>query len=113
MLIVKEECAFFKEWGLEYSRQYVAIGESDGDILPWELRLQKLVDSHDLVEGLGGLERAKLNLISSDRRLGYTHVYLHANGRYCFLDDYVDYIPDCAISIKSATQAISNIESCK
>lgn len=58
-----------------------------------------------IVEYLGGYEKAKLRLISTDKRLGYTHLYLH-EGRYCFLDDYVDYIPDCAISIKSALNAL-------
>ncbi|WP_139851329.1 hypothetical protein [Acinetobacter pullicarnis] len=75
--------------------------------------LKRIVDSHEIVSKLGGVDRAKRNLISTDRRLGYTHVYLHGNGFYCFLDDYVDYIiPERAIDIKSAIQAIRDVEAC-
>jgi len=75
--------------------------------------LKRLVESHDLVESIGGIEKAILHLIATDRRLGYTHIYLHSNGRYCWLDDYVDYIPDHAISIKSAIKAIADVEACQ
>ena len=75
--------------------------------------LKRIVDSHGIVSKLGGVDRSKRNLISTDRRLGYTHVYLHGNGFYCFLDDYVDYIiPERAIDIKSAIQAIRDVEAC-
>ena len=46
-------------------------------------------------------------------KLGYTHVYLHSNKFYCFLDDSVDYIiPDKAIDIRLALKAIADVESC-
>lgn len=47
---------FFKEWGLEHSRNYVAVAEDDGDILQWEKDLKRLVESVDLVTAWGGLE---------------------------------------------------------
>lgn len=76
--------------------------------------LRRLVESHKAIARLGGLERAKLNLISTDRCLGYTHVYLHRNGYYCFLDDCVDYIiPERAIDIKLAIKAIADVEGCQ
>ena len=28
---------FIREWGIEYSRKYVALAESEGDILPMKL----------------------------------------------------------------------------
>ena len=73
--------------------------------------LKRIVESYDLVDELGGFEKAKLHLVATDKRLGYTHVYLHENGRYCWLDDYIDHIPFCAISIDSATKAIADVES--
>ena len=73
--------------------------------------LKRLVESYELINGLGGYEKAKLHLVATDKRLGYTHVYLHENGRYCWLDDYIDHIPFCAISIDSATKAIADVES--
>ena len=73
--------------------------------------LKRLVETYDLVNELGGFEKAKLHLVATDKHLGYTHVYLHENGRYCWLDDYIDHIPFCAISIDSATKAITDIES--
>ena len=53
---------FFKEWGLEHSRNYVAVAEDDGDILQWELSLKRLVDSLDLVKSYGGIINAKHDL---------------------------------------------------
>ena len=50
---------FFKEWGLEHSRNYVAVAEDDGDILQWEKDLKRLVESVDLIDSLGGLELSK------------------------------------------------------
>lgn len=60
-----------------------------------------------LIEQLGGYEKARPYLILSDSHVGYTHVYLHGNGLYCFLDENVDYIiPDRAINIKEARKAL-------
>lgn len=61
----------------------------------------------NLIEQLGGYEKLKLHFITTDSALGYTHVYLHGNNHYCFLDDSVDYIiPDRAILIKDVFRAL-------
>ena len=55
----------------------------------------------NLIEQLGGYEKLKPHFVLTDREIGYTHVYLHGNNHYCFLDERVDYIiPDRAILIK-------------
>lgn len=109
---------YIKENGLEEACQLLEMGRGfvklsdDGGFHTDDLK--RLVESHEIVEKLGGLERAKLNLISTDRHLGYTHVYLHGNGYYCFLDDRVDYIiPERAIDIKLAIKAIADVEACQ
>lgn len=38
---------FIKEWGDDYSKKYIALSESEGNILPWELSLKRLVESVD------------------------------------------------------------------
>lgn len=53
---------FTKEWGCEYSKKYVALAESEGNILPWELELKRLVESLDRVTKLGGISKAKDHL---------------------------------------------------
>ena len=99
---------FFQKVGIEAVRSYVAAYE---DALTGDLK--RLVESHELVERLGGFERAKKAITLSDKKLGYTHVYLHSNKFYCFLDDSVDYIiPDKAIDIRLALKAIADVESC-
>ena len=50
---------FIKEWGDDYSKKYIALSESEGNILPWELSLKRLVDSLDLVKSYGGIINAK------------------------------------------------------
>ena len=50
---------FIKEWGDDYSKKYIALSESEGNILPWELSLKRLVESVDLIDSLGGLELSK------------------------------------------------------
>ncbi|MDC5478921.1 hypothetical protein OHW97_01905 [Acinetobacter baumannii] len=60
---------FIREWGFEYSRKYVALAESEGDILPWELSLKRLVESLDIIKDLGGIKDAKgtlYNLVQLD-----------------------------------------------
>ena len=44
---------FIKEWGDDYSKKYIALSESEGNILPWELSLKRLVESVNLVEHFG------------------------------------------------------------
>ena len=34
---------FIKEWGDDYSKKYIALSESEGNILPWELSLKRPV----------------------------------------------------------------------
>lgn len=50
---------FIKEWGDDYSKKYIALSESEGNILPWELSLKRLVESVDLLKSNGGYEEAK------------------------------------------------------
>ncbi|WP_180109388.1 MULTISPECIES: hypothetical protein [unclassified Acinetobacter] len=73
--------------------------------------LKRLVESWELVEKLGGLERVK-NAING-KHIGYTHFYLHSNNRYVFLDHYVDFIPDHAQHIGMFNNAIADVESCQ
>jgi hypothetical protein len=107
---------YFQKNGHQASKQLVEMGfgfvSLEDDLSFHSEQLKQLVESHELVKELGGLEKATLHLISTDKRLGYTHVYLHSNGRYCFLDDYVDFIPDQAINIKSAIKAIADVKAC-
>ncbi len=72
--------------------------------------LKHLVESCELVEKLGGLERVKKAI--GGKHIGYTHFYLHSNGRYVFLDHYVDFIPDHAHHIGMLNKAIADVESC-
>ena len=108
---------YFQKNGLQRSRELVEMGFGfcsleDGLSLHTE-QLKQIVESHELVERLGGFERAKKAITLSDKKLGYTHVYLHSNKFYCFLDDSVDYIiPDKAIDIRLALKAIADVESC-
>ncbi|MEX5367779.1 hypothetical protein WCE00_12550 [Acinetobacter haemolyticus] len=50
---------FFKEWGLDHSRKYVAVAEDDGDILQWEKNLKRLVESVDLIGKYHSIDHAK------------------------------------------------------
>ena len=73
---------FIKEWGLEHSRNYVAIAENDGDILTWEKELKRLVKSVDLVKEHYGLDRA-IDYANSD--------YTAPEIKVCLLDAIADY----------------------
>lgn len=60
-----------------------------------------------LIEQLGGYKKLRPHFILTDSALGYTHVYLHGNNHYCFLDDRVDYIiPERAFSVKRVVDAL-------
>ena len=50
---------FIKEWGDDYSKKYIALSESEGNILPWELSLKRLVGSVELVNHMGGIAEIK------------------------------------------------------
>ena len=50
---------FIKEWGDDYSKKYIALSESEGNILPWELSLKRLVESVDMLKRFGGIELSK------------------------------------------------------
>ncbi|MFW2805070.1 hypothetical protein [Acinetobacter baumannii] len=73
--------------------------------------LKRLVESLDIINDLGGMEKLTPYFITTDKRLGYTHVRMGGNNRLCFLDDFCDFIPDDAISIKSVMTAIRDHES--
>ena len=61
----------------------------------------------NLIEQLGGYEKLKPHFLLTDRKIGYTHIYLHDNNHYCSLDESVDYIiPDKAIPIKDVFNAL-------
>lgn len=74
------------------------------------IRLKDLVENYELVEKLGGLERVKKAI--DGKHIGYTHFYLHSNGRYVFLDHYVDFIPDHTQHIGMFNKVIADVESC-
>ncbi len=52
---------FIKEWGDDYSKKYIALSESEGNILPWELSLKRLVESVYLIK-YGGIINAKYDV---------------------------------------------------
>ena len=66
---------FIKEWGDDYSKKYIALSESEGNILPWELSLKRLVESVDLVNCNGGWNGTKntITLFQSSLDLGLHH----------------------------------------
>ncbi|OTG81897.1 hypothetical protein B9T31_14985 [Acinetobacter sp. ANC 4558] len=51
---------FFKEWGYDHSKKYVELAQSEGDILPWEVELKRLVNSWRIVQSFGGLSDSKV-----------------------------------------------------
>lgn len=73
--------------------------------------LKRLVESVDLVNDLGGLEKLTPYLITTDKHVGYTHVIKHFSGCLRLLDEYWDFIPEQAISIKRVMEAIKDYES--
>ena len=103
---------YIKKYGVDCAKE-ILFHNQDLMNIGFFIDLKRLVESHELVERLGGFERAKKAITLSDKKLGYTHVYLHSNKFYCFLDDSVDYIiPDKAIDIRLALKAIADVESC-
>ena len=50
---------FIKEWGDDYSKKYIALSESEGNILPWELSLKRLVESVDIISKFDSVQEAK------------------------------------------------------
>ena len=66
---------FIKEWGDDYSKKYIVLSESEGNILPWELSLKRLVESMDLVNCNGGWNGTKntITLFQSSLDLGLHH----------------------------------------
>ncbi|OCY57758.1 helix-turn-helix domain-containing protein [Acinetobacter pittii] len=53
---------FIKEWDADYCKNYIFLAESEGDILPWELELKRLVELLDFVQSYGGIVMAKRQL---------------------------------------------------
>lgn len=111
---------FIKKFGVHIADRYVSDCASPDD--RWFVHygalidgedfddLKRLVESHELVETLGGFERVKKAI--DGKHIGYTHFYLHSNGRYVFLDHYVDFIPDHAQHIGMFNKVIADVESC-
>ncbi|MDR2061419.1 MAG: hypothetical protein LBQ29_08505 [Acinetobacter sp.] len=71
--------------------------------------LKRLVESLDLVELLGGIELLKRKI--DGKHIGYTHFSINGNGRWSFLDHYIDFIPDSAYHIGMVNKAIADYES--
>lgn len=105
---------YFQKNGLQRSKELVEMGFgfcSLEDGLSFHTdQLKQLVESHEVVEKHGGFERVKKAI--DGKHIGYTHFYLHSNGRYVFLDHYVDFIPDHAQHIGMFNKAIADVESC-
>lgn len=97
---------FFKKVGIKAVKSYIAAYE---DHLTDDLK--RLVDSWELVEKVGGLEKVRKAI--NGKHIGYTHFYLHSNNRYVFLDHYVDFIPECAQHIGMFNKVIADVESCQ
>ena len=73
---------FIKEWGDDYSKKYIALSESEGNILPWELSLKRLVESVYLVKEHHTLDRA-IEYANSQ--------YTAPEIKVCLLDAIADY----------------------
>ena len=102
---------FVKHHGIEYTKGII-IGCESG-LLPKNNNyayLKQIVDAFELVEKVGGLERVKKAI--DGKHIGYTHFYLHSNGRYVFLDNYMDFIPDHAHHIGLFNKAINLVDQC-
>ena len=70
--------------------------------------LKQVVESIEIVEQLGELNAVKKKLCG--KHIGYTHFNVGANGRWAFLDHYVDFIPDSAYHIGLINKHIANYE---
>lgn len=70
--------------------------------------LKRLVESVDLVDLLGGIEALKRKI--DGKHIGYTHFNINRNGRWSFLDHYIDFIPDSAHHIGMVNKAIADYE---
>ena len=104
---------FIKDHGLERAKECLPSYEKHycGLEQLFVEDLKRLLESVDLVNDLGGMEMLTPHFITTDKRLGYTHVNMAGNGRLCFLDDFCDFIPEQAISIKRVMEAIKAYES--
>lgn len=70
--------------------------------------LKQVVESVEIVDQLGELNSIKKKLY--DKHIGYTHFNVGANGRWAFLDHYVDFIPDSAYHIGLINKHIADYE---
>ncbi|EPL1646761.1 hypothetical protein KQR86_001311 [Acinetobacter baumannii] len=69
---------FIKEWGIDYSEKYIALSESEGNILPWELKLKRLVESLETIESWGGIDSCRKKLSTRDEcKPNATHFAIH------------------------------------
>ncbi|MFX5636428.1 hypothetical protein ABTD81_09460 [Acinetobacter baumannii] len=73
--------------------------------------VKRLVESLDIINDLGGIEKLTPYFITTDKHVGYTHVLKHFSGALRWLDEYWDSIPEQAISIKRVMTAIRDHES--
>lgn len=107
---------FVKKFGIEYAIKILNYDPSIlDDVCHLDFgetkNLKQIVDAWELVEKVGGLERVKRAI--DGKHIGYTHFYLHSNGRYVFLDNYVDFIPDHAHHIGLFNKDINLVEQCQ
>lgn len=100
---------FIKKYGWDEAKKYLMLHGWKNT--SFHIRLKRLVESLELIEKLGGLERGKKAI--NGKHIGYTHFYLHSNNYYVFLDHYVDFIPEYAQHIGMFNKAIADVESCQ
>lgn len=98
-----------------YDRDWIACPECYSEKIESEDAaindLKRLVESLEIINNLGGVEKLTPAFITTDKHVGYTHVRMVGNGRLSFLDDFCDFIPDGSISIKRVMTAIRDHES--
>lgn len=70
--------------------------------------LKQVVESVEIVDQLGELNSVKKKLYG--KHIGYTHFNVGVNGRWAFLDHYVDFIPDSAYHIGLINKHIADYE---
>lgn len=96
---------YVNKW-LQYEKHIYS--DSKFEIAVDLLELKQVVESVEIVEQLGELNSVKKKLYG--KHIGYTHFSVGANGRWAFLDHYVDFIPDSAYHIGLINKHIADCE---
>ncbi|WP_151832101.1 hypothetical protein [Acinetobacter ursingii] len=99
----KDNC-MVKKWKCES----IELMKTWGEVYKLD-ELKRLVESEGIVELLGGIELLKRKI--DGKHIGYTHFSINGNGRWTFLDHYIDFIPDSAYHIGMVNKAIADYES--